>query len=70
MLTGRVRWFEEVEGIMCGFIDPEDGGDPVRVWPAGIVDGTLHAGQRVSFEIAPEHLGVQAVNVRVLEESA
>ncbi|MGF6735833.1 CspA family cold shock protein [Paraburkholderia youngii] len=65
MATGTVKWFNYVKGF--GFIAPDDGsGDLFAHFSEIHVHGfrTLHANQRVSFEVKQRPAGKQAVNIR------
>ncbi|HEX4183302.1 MAG TPA: cold-shock protein [Caulobacteraceae bacterium] len=52
MQTGTVKWFNGQKGF--GFIQPDEGGADVFVHISAVERaglGTLHDGQKVSFEI-------------------
>lgn len=68
METGTVKWFSNTKGY--GFIT-RDSGDDVFVHYKGIVgDGfrSLEEGDKVEFETEQTDKGLQAVNVRKIEE--
>ena len=54
MPTGTVKWFNATKGY--GFIEPEDGSKDAFVQISAVERaglGTLHEGQRVSYEVRP-----------------
>lgn len=66
MSIGTVKWFNSVKGY--GFIQPEDGSKDVFVHISAVERsdlGSLHEGQKVSFELERGRQGkVAAVNLR------
>jgi CspA family cold shock protein len=66
MSIGTVKWFNAQKGY--GFIQPEDGSKDVFVHVSAVERsdlGSLHEGQRVSFEIQRGQQGKSsAVNLR------
>jgi CspA family cold shock protein len=74
-MTGTVRWYEPKRGF--GFIEPDDGGEPVFVHYACVADlpdspdtwtgaapKVLEPGQKVEFEVVEAPYGRQATRVR------
>lgn len=64
MQTGIVKWFNSKKGF--GFIQPEDGGADVFVHHTDIRAAgfrTLHAGERVAFELEISQKGSRARKV-------
>ena len=58
MPTGTVKWFYATKGY--GFIAPEDGSKDAFVHISAVERarlGTLHEGQRVSYELRPGRNG-------------
>jgi len=58
MPTGTVKWFNTTKGY--GFIAPEDGSQDAFVHISAVERaglGTLHEGQRVSYELRPGRNG-------------
>jgi CspA family cold shock protein len=66
-MQGKVMWFNDAKGF--GFIRPTDGRKDVFVHFSGIISDderkTLHADQKVEFEIGQGEKGPVAVNVIV-----
>ncbi|HXZ03072.1 MAG TPA: cold-shock protein [Stellaceae bacterium] len=66
MSIGTVKWFNTTKGY--GFIAPDDGAKDVFVHISAVTRsgiGSLHEGQRVSFEIERGQQGkVAAVNLK------
>jgi cold shock protein len=64
--TGTVKWFNTTKGY--GFIAPDDGAKDVFVHISAVTRsgiGSLHEGQRVSFELERGQQGkVAAVNLK------
>lgn len=64
MLTGRVKWFNQLKGY--GFIEAEAGGEDVFIHFSSIQsDGfkTLTEGQVVNYEVTRGPKGLQATQV-------
>ena len=58
MTTGTVKWFNATKGY--GFIEPEDGSKDAFVHISAVERsglGTLHEGQRLTFELQPGRNG-------------
>ena len=58
MATGTVKWFNATKGY--GFIEPEDGSKDAFVHISAVERsglGTLHEGQRLTFELQPGRNG-------------
>ena len=69
MLTGNVKWFNASKGY--GFILPDEGGTEVFAHYSAIEsDGfrTLHAGQRVTFDLVEGDKGLAAASIKLLGE--
>jgi CspA family cold shock protein len=67
MLTGTVKWFNDVKGF--GFITPDDGGaDLFAHFSAIQSEGykKLLENQRVRFEVVQGQKGQQAANIQPL----
>lgn len=66
MSIGTVKWFNTTKGY--GFIAPDDGAKDVFVHISAVTRsgiGSLHEGQRVSFELERGQQGkVAAVNLK------
>lgn len=66
MSIGTVKWFNVTKGY--GFIAPDDGGKDVFVHVSAVSRsgiGSLHEGQRLSFELERGQQGrVAAVNLK------
>ncbi len=66
MSIGTVKWFNVTKGY--GFIAPDEGGKDVFVQVSAVTRsgiGSLHEGQRISFELEPGQQGrVAAVNLK------
>jgi CspA family cold shock protein len=66
MTIGTVKWFNSQKGY--GFIQPEDGSKDVFVHVSAVERsgmGSLHEGQRVSFEVERGNQGkTSAVNLQ------
>lgn len=66
-MLGTVKFFNQEKGF--GFITPNDGGKDVFVHVSAVQSsglGTLHDGQKVSFDVEPDRMGKgpKAVNLR------
>ena len=70
MMTGRVKWFNNDKGY--GFIDYKQNEDIFVHYSAIELDGykTLTEGQLVEFKLIETSKGYQAINVRLLRETA
>jgi cold shock protein len=69
MKSGVVKWFSNEKGY--GFIAVGDGSGDVFVHYGAIIgDGykSLKEGQKVEFEVAKGNKGLQAANVKAVEE--
>lgn len=69
MPTGSVKWFNNNKGF--GFIVPDDnGGDLFAHYSSIQASGykSLNENDRVEFEIQEGPKGLQAVNIRILEQ--
>ena len=68
MSTGTVKWFNPTKGY--GFIAPDDGAKDVFVHISAVTRsglGSLHEGQRISFELERGQQGkVAAVNLKTV----
>jgi CspA family cold shock protein len=67
MLTGTVKWFNDVKGF--GFITPDDGGADLFAHFSAIQSQgykKLVENQRVRFEIVQGQKGQQASNIQPL----
>jgi CspA family cold shock protein len=68
MSVGTVKWFNSTKGY--GFIQPEDGAKDVFVHISAVEVsglGSLHEGQKVSFEVARGQQGkLSAVNLKAV----
>ena len=64
MANGIVKWFSDTKGF--GFIELEDGGKDVFVHANGLNGGTIHEGDKVSYEVEEGRKGLNAVNVEVI----
>jgi CspA family cold shock protein len=66
--TGTVKWFNTTKGY--GFIAPDDGAKDVFVHVSAVTRsgiGSLHEGQRVSFELERGQQGkVSAVDLKAV----
>ena len=67
MLTGTVKWFNDVKGF--GFITPDDGGADLFAHYSAIQSQgykKLIENQRVRFEVVQGQKGQQAANIQPL----
>lgn len=67
MPTGRVKWYDGDKGF--GFVSDDEGGDVflhANALPAEI--STIKAGTRVEFGVAQGRRGIQAMQVKLLEQ--
>ena len=70
MMVGRVKWFNNEKGF--GFIEYKENEDVFVHYSAIEVDGykTLSEGQLVEFKLVETSKGYQALNVRLVKETA
>ena len=70
MMTGRVKWFNNDKGY--GFIGFKENEDIFVHYSAIDQEGykTLSEGQLVEFKLIETSKGFQAINVRLLKETA
>ena len=70
MRVGRVKWFNNEKGY--GFIEYKENEDVFVHYSAIEVDGykTLSEGQLVEFKLVETSKGYQALNVRLVKETA
>ena len=70
MMVGRVKWFNNEKGY--GFIEYKEKEDVFVHYSAIEVDGykTLSEGQLVEFKLVETSKGYQALNVRLVKETA
>ncbi|MFO7942154.1 MAG: cold-shock protein [Bacillota bacterium] len=68
MPEGTVKWFDAAKGY--GFIEREDGDDVFAHFSEIDQEGfkTLEENQRVSFEIVESPKGLQATNIKVIDD--
>ncbi len=66
MITGKVKWYNEVKGF--GFIESENG-DDIFVHRTGLqgIYGGLQPDQKVEFETKEGEKGLFAVNVKSID---
>ncbi len=69
-MIGRVKWFNNDKGY--GFIDFKENEDIFVHYSAIEVEGykTLSEGQLVEFKLIETSKGYQAINVRLVKETA
>lgn len=65
MQKGTVKFFNETKGF--GFIRPDDSGEDIFVHATGLVD-QIRENDKVSFEVQNGKKGLNAVNVKVVQE--
>ena len=70
MMVGRVKWFNNDKGY--GFIDFKENEDIFVHYSAIELDGykTLSEGQLVEFKLIKTSKGYQAINVKLVKETA
>ena len=70
MMIGRVKWFNNDKGY--GFIDFKENEDIFVHYSAIELDGykTLSEGQMVEFKLIETSKGYQAINVKLIKETA
>ncbi len=69
-LVGRVKWFNDEKGY--GFIDFKENEDIFVHYSAIDIDGykSLNEGQLVEYRMIETSKGYQAINVRLVKETA
>ena len=69
-MIGRVKWFNNDKGY--GFIDFKENEDIFVHYSAIELDGykTLSEGQMVEFKLIETSKGYQAINVKLIKETA
>ena len=69
-MIGRVKWFNNDKGY--GFIDFKENEDIFVHYSAIDIDGykTLSEGQLVEYKLIETRKGYQAINVRLVKETA
>lgn len=67
-MIGYVKWFNNKKGH--GFIKGEDGSNTFVHYSAINMDGfkALYPNQKVSFEVVETEYGIQAANVKVVQD--
>ncbi len=70
MMIGRVKWFNNDKGY--GFIEYKENEDVFVHYSAIEIDGykTLSEGQLVEFKLVETSKGYQALNVKLVKETA
>ena len=70
MMVGRVKWFNNEKGY--GFIEYKENEDVFVHYSAIELDGykTLSEGQLVEFKLVETSKGYQALNVKLVKETA
>lgn len=70
MMVGRVKWFNNDKGY--GFIEYKENEDIFVHYSAIEIDGykTLSEGQLVEFKLFETSKGYQALNVKLVKETA
>ena len=70
MMVGRVKWFNNDKGY--GFIEYKENEDVFVHYSAIEIDGykTLSEGQVVEFKLVETSKGYQALNVKLVKETA
>ena len=70
MMIGRVKWFNNEKGY--GFIEFKENEDIFVHYSAIEIDGykTLSEGQLVEFKLVETSKGYQAINVKLIKETA
>ncbi len=70
MMVGRVKWFNNDKGY--GFIEYKENEDIFVHYSAIEIDGykTLSEGQLVEFKLVETSKGYQALNVKLVKETA
>ena len=64
MSNGTVKFFNNVRGF--GFIAPDDGGEDVFAHKSNLVD-EITEGDKVSYDVEESEKGLNAINVKVIE---
>jgi cold shock protein len=65
MQKGTVKFFNDTKGF--GFIRPEDSGEDIFVHASGLIDH-IRENDKVTFEVQNGRKGLNAVNVKVVQE--
>ncbi len=65
MQTGTVKFFNDTKGF--GFIKPDNSGEDIFVHSSGLVDH-IRENDKVTFEVQNGRKGLNAVNVKVLQD--
>ncbi len=65
MQKGTVKFFNDTKGF--GFIKPENAGEDIFVHSSGLVDH-IRENDKVTFEVQNGRKGLNAVNVKLLQE--
>ena len=66
MATGIVKFFNTAKAF--GFITPDDGSKDLFVHQNGVISGELRDGCKVQFDSENSPKGLNAINVKVIDE--